>query len=144
MDMFGFNVATVSKALGVSGTPTEEYLKVLERTQGKQAAFNESMKRMEDIVGKDGVEALRNFADGTQSLQNAISRFLTEIGAKAAKLLDAGSEGRITGLSRSQLLSDAKKSDDQQIIDLIASKGKNRNVNQRIDDQIAQRMKEVT
>ena len=143
MDMFGFNVATVSKALGVSGTPTEEYLKVLERTQGKQAAFNESMKRMEDIVGKDGVEALRNFADGTQSLQNAISRFLTEIGAKAAKLLDAGSGGRITGLERSQLLADAQKSDDQQIIDLIASKGKNRNVNQRIDDQIAQRMKEV-
>ena len=101
------------------------------------------MKRMEDIVGKDGVEALRNFADGTQSLQNAISRFLTEIGAKAAKLLDAGSGGRITGLERSQLLADAQKSDDQQIIDLIASKGKNRNVNQRIDDQIVQRMKEV-
>ena len=143
MDMFGFSVATVSKALGVSGTPTEEYLKVLERTQGKQAAFNESMKRMEDIVGKDGVEALRNFADGTQSLQNAISRFLTEIGAKAAKLLDAGSGGRVTGLERSQLLADARKSDDQQIIDLIASKGRNRNVNQRIDDQIAKRMQEV-
>ena len=143
MDMFGFNVTTVSKALGVSGTPTEEYLKVLERTQGKQAAFNESMKRMEDLVGKDGVEALRNFADGTQRLQNSISRFLTEIGAKAAKLLDAGSKGRATGLERSQLLADAKKSDDQQIIDLIASKGKNRNKNQRIDDLIAKRMQEI-
>ena len=55
MDMFGFNVATVSKALGASGTPTEEYLKVLEQTQGKQAAFNESMRRMEELVGQDGV-----------------------------------------------------------------------------------------
>ncbi len=27
MDMFGFNVTVVSKALGVAGTPTEEYLK---------------------------------------------------------------------------------------------------------------------
>mgnify|MGYP003132969392 CR=1 FL=1 len=142
MDMFGFNVTTVSKALGVSGTPTEEYLKVLERTQGKQAAFNESMKRMEELVGKDGVEALRKFAEGTQNLQNSISRFLTEIGAKAAKLFGGGS-GRAVGLSRSQLLADAEKSDDQEIINLIASKGTNRNKNQRIDDKIVKRMQEL-
>ncbi len=142
MDMFGFNVTTISKALGVSGTPTEEYLKVLERTQGKQAAFNESMKRMEEIVGQDGVEALRKFSEGTQNLQNSISRFLTEIGAKVAKLFGGGS-GRVTGFSRSQLLADAKKSDDQEIIDLIASKGKNRRKNERIDDKIVKRMQEV-
>ena len=63
MDMFGFNVTTVSKALELSGTPTEEYLKVLEQTQGKQAAFNESMRRMEKLVGQDGVEALRKFSE---------------------------------------------------------------------------------
>ena len=142
MDMFGFNVTTVSKALGVSGTPTEEYLKVLERTQGKQAAFNESMKRMEELVGKDGVEALRKFAEGTQNLQNSISRFLTEIGAKAAKLFGGGG-GRAVGLSRAQLLADAENSDDQEIINLIASKGTNRNKNQRIDDKIVKRMQEV-
>ena len=88
MDMFGFSVATVSKALGVSGTPTEEYLKVLEQTQGKQAAFNESMRRMEELVGQDGVEALRKFSEGTRELQSSISRFLTQIGAQAAKLLE--------------------------------------------------------
>ena len=143
MDMFGFNVTVVSKALGVAGTPTEEYLKVLEQTQGKQAAFNESMRRMEQLVGEDGVEALRKFSEGTRALQNSISRFLTEIGAKVAKLFSS-SGGRVTGLSRSQLLADAKKSDDQEIIDLIASKGRNRNVNRRIDDKIVTRMQEVT
>ena len=143
MDMFGFNVTVVSKALGVAGTPTEEYLKVLEQTQGKQAAFNESMRRMEQLVGEDGVEALRKFSEGTRALQNSISRFLTEMGAKVAKLFSS-SGGRVTGLSRSQLLADAKKSDDQEIIDLIASKGRNRNVNRRIDDKIVTRMQEVT
>ena len=143
MDMFGFNVTVVSKALGVAGTPTEEYLKVLEQTQGKQAAFNESMRRMKQLVGEDGVEALRKFSEGTRALQNSISRFLTEIGAKVAKLFSS-SGGGVTGLSRSQLLADAKKSDDQEIIDLIASKGRNRNVNRRIDDKIVTRMQEVT
>ena len=121
MDMFGFSVATVSKALGVSGTPTEEYLRVLEQTQGKQAAFNESMRRMEELVGQDGVEALRKFSEGTRELQSSISRFLTQIGAKAAKLFTGGS-GRVTGLRRRQLLGDAKTSTDPAIQDLLTER----------------------
>ena len=121
MDMFGFSVATVSKALGVSGTPTEEYLKVLEQTQGKQAAFNESMKRMEELVGQDGVEALRKFSEGTRELQSSISRFLTQIGAQAAKLFTGGS-GRVTGLRRSQLLGDARQSTDPDVAGLVAER----------------------
>ena len=121
MDMFGFNVTTVSKALGVSGTPTEEYLKVLERTQGKQAAFNESMKRMKELVGQDGVEALRKFSEGTRELQSSISRFLTQIGAQAAKLFTGGSN-RVTGLRRRQLLGDAKTSTDPAIQDLLTER----------------------
>ena len=121
MDMFGFNVATVSKALGASGTPTEEYLKVLEQTQGKQAAFNESMRRMEELVGQDGVEALRKFSEGTRELQSSISRFLTQIGAQAAKLFTGGS-GRVTGLRRRQLLGDAKTSTDPAIQDLLTER----------------------
>ena len=122
MDMFGFSVATVSKALGVSGTPTEEYLKVLEQTQGKQAAFNESMRRMEELVGQDGVEALRKFSEGTRELQSSISRFLTQIGAQAAKLFTGGSS-RVTGLRRRQLLGDAKTSTNQGVMDLVAERG---------------------
>jgi len=122
MDMFGFSVATVSKALGVSGTPTEEYLKVLEQTQGKQAAFNESMRRMEELVGQDGVEALRKFSEGTRELQSSISRFLTQIGAQAAKLFTGGSS-RVTGLRRRQPLGDAKTSTNQGVMDLVAERG---------------------
>ena len=136
MDMFGFSVATVSKALGVSGTPTEEYLKVLEQTQGKQAAFNESMRRMEELVGQDGVEALRKFSEGTRELQSSISRFLTQIGAQAAKLFTGGS-GRVTGLRRRQLLGDAKTSTDPDVMALVAERGTaSRNRKKEIDEEI--------
>ena len=136
MDMFGFNVATVSKALGASGTPTEEYLKVLEQTQGKQAAFNESMRRMEELVGQDGVEALRKFSEGTRELQSSISRFLTQIGAQVAKLFTGGS-GRVTGLRRRQLLGDAKTSTDPDVMDLVAERGTaSRNRKKEIDEEI--------
>ena len=136
MDMFGFSVATVSKALGVSGTPTEEYLKVLEQTQGKQAAFNESMRRMEELVGQDGVEALRKFSEGTRELQSSISRFLTQIGAQAAKLFTGGS-GRVTGLRRSQLLGDARQSTDPDVAGLVAERGTaSRRRKAEIDEEI--------
>ena len=136
MDMFGFSVATVSKALGVSGTPTEEYLRVLEQTQGKQAAFNESMKRMEELVGQDGVEALRKFSEGTRELQSSISRFLTQIGAQAAKLFTGGS-GRVTGLRRSQLLADARQSTDPDVAGLVAERGTaSRRRKAEIDEEI--------
>ena len=143
MDMFGFSVATVSKALGVSGTPTEEYLKVLEQTQGKQAAFNESMRRMEELVGQDGVEALRKFSEGTRELQSSISRFLTQIGAQAAKLFTGGS-GRVTGLRRSQLLADARQSTDPDVTDLVAERGSaSRRRRAEIDEEIIALMLEL-
>ena len=136
MDMFGFSVATVSKALGVSGTPTEEYLKVLEQTQGKQAAFNESMRRMEELVGQDRVEALRKFSEGTRELQSSISRFLTQVGAQAAKLFTGGS-GRVTGLRRSQLLGDARQSTDPDVAALVAERGSaSRRRKAEIDEEI--------
>ena len=136
MNMFGFSVATVSKALGVSGTPTEEYLKVLEQTQGKQAAFNESMRRMEELVGQDGVEALRKFSEGTRELQSSISRFLTQVGAQAAKLFTGGS-GRVTGLRRSQLLGDARQSTDPNVAALVAERGSaSRKRKAEIDEEI--------
>ena len=40
-------------------------------------------------------------------------------------------------------MADAENSDAQEIINLIASKGTNRNKNQRIDDKIVKRMQEV-
>jgi len=141
---FSFNVEAVGNAVGLAGTPTLEYLKLVEKTEGKQAAFNLSMQRMEELVGEDGVKALRAFADQTQDLGNAISRFITKVSAEAAKLLTGGSGGNITGFKRAQLLGQAKTSDDQIIQDLIASKeGKNRNQKKAIDDLIVARMQEL-
>ena len=141
---FSFNVEAVGNAVGLAGTPTLEYLKLVEKTEGKQAAFNLSMQRMEELVGEDGVKALRAFADQTQDLGNAISRFITKVSAEAAKLLTGGSGGNITGFKRAQLLGQAKTSEDQIIKDLLAEReNANRNQKRGIDDQIVARMQEL-
>ena len=140
---FSFNVEAVGNAVGLAGTPTLEYLKLVEKTEGKQAAFNLAMKEMEELVGQDGVEALRDFADQTQELGNSISRFITKVSAEAAKLFQ-DKPGTAIGFQRMRLLGEAKTSDDKTIQDLIASKeGKNRKQKTAIDVLIVARMLEL-
>ena len=136
---FSFDVSAATNALGLAGTPQAEYIKLIEKSQGKQAAFNLVMQDMEQLVGEDGVKALQDFAEGTRELQSEITRFLTEVAANVAKLFAGGDgSGRVTGLSRRSLLKDALTSDNTEIQDLIAKrdKTKNRNVKERINQQI--------
>ena len=121
LSFFSFDVSAVSNALGLVGTPAAEYLELIEKTEGKQAAFNESMKRMEELVGEDGVKALQNFAESTRELQSSITKFITQVSAKAAELLTGGSE-RVTGLRRRQLLGEARDSTDTNIQALLTER----------------------
>ena len=112
LDPFTLNIDKINQSIGLANTPTGEYLKLLEQTQGKQAAFNAAVGEMEQVVGKDGVQALKNFGEGTKQLEGIFSRFLTRIAATAAKIIaGAGEEdpATITGFRRASLLGQAKK-----------------------------------
>ena len=135
---FSFDVGVATKALGLAGTPQAEYIKLIEKSQGKQAAFNLVMQDMEKLVGEDGVKALQDFAEGTRELQSEITRFLTEVAANVAKLFSGGDGGgRVTGLSRRSLLADALSSDNPKIKALLEKrKTADRNQRDDINDQI--------
>ena len=138
VSFFSFDVSAATNALGLAGTPQAEYIKLIEKSQGKQAAFNLVMQDMEKLVGEDGVQALQDFAEGTRELQSEITRFLTEVAANVAKLFSRGDGGgRVTGLSRRSLLADALSSDNPEIKDLLEQrKTANRNQRDDINDQI--------
>jgi len=108
------NTQALSNALGLVGTPAGKYLETLEQTQGKQVAFNEAMRRMENLVGVNGVKALQDFGESTRKLQQDITTFLTRIAAKAAELLNniggggGGGTGRPVGLARANLLAQGR------------------------------------
>ena len=111
LDSFTLNIDKINQSIGLANTPTGEYLKLLEQTQGKQAAFNAAMNEMEQVVGQDGVQALKNFGEGTKQLEGIFSRFLTRIAATAAKIIAGAEEdpASITGFRRASLLGQAKK-----------------------------------
>ncbi len=121
VSFFSFDVSAATNALGLAGTPQAEYIKLIEKSQGKQAAFNLVMQDMEKLVGEDGVQALQDFAESTRELQSSITKFITQVAAKAAELFTGGSE-RVTGLRRRQILGEAKTSTDKEVMNLVAER----------------------
>jgi len=147
LDPKTLNIDTVSKSLGLLGTDTERYLKLIEQTQGKQAAYNAAVEETRKLVGEDGVEALQAFADSSQNLTNEMSKFFTRLGTEIAKLFakgaDQDTDKRIIGFERSNLLAQAKlETEDKEIMDLVKRReNANRNVARQLDDQIVKLMK---
>jgi len=147
LDSQTLNIDAVSKSFGLLGTDTEKYLKLIEQTEGKQAAYNAAVEETTKLIGTDGVIALQRFAKNSQNLTNEMSKFFTRLGAEIAKLFnESANEGerrRIIGFRRSNLLAEAKNvTDDPKIQDLVEKRDKERNRNKRtqLDNQIVQLM----
>ena len=148
LDPKTLNIDAVSKSFGLLGTDTQRYLKLIEQTEGKQAAYNAAVEETTKLVGQDGVEALQAFADSSQSLTNEMSKFFTRLGAEIAKLFNRGANDDLSkpilGFERSNLLAQAKNvTDDAAIIAKVAEieKERNRNKKRDLEDELVLLMK---
>ena len=148
LDPKTLNIDAVSKSFGLLGTDTERYLKLIEQTEGKQAAYNAAVEETTKLVGQDGVEALQAFADSSQNLTNEMSKFFTRLGTEIAKLFNRGANNDLSkpilGFERSNLLAQAKNvTDNQEIMDLVTKidNTKNRNVRKTLENDLVLLMK---
>ena len=85
MNPLTMDVQKLTQSLGIAGTPAGQYLKVLEQTEGKQAAFNEAMKRLNSEIGTKGVTALKEFGQNVQTITNGLGEFFTKLAAGFAE-----------------------------------------------------------
>ena len=126
------NINQVTKSLGLVGTPSAKYLQLLEKTQGKQAAYNESVKRLSRIVGDEGVKNLQEFGDASRQFANDMSILMTRLAAAFAGFANKISSEGLLGLGgiskftkpfgRSNLLNRAALSKDEDMQSLIAQR----------------------
>ena len=126
------DINQVTKSLGLVGTPSAKYLQILEKTQGKQAAYNESVKRLSRIVGDEGVKNLQEFGDASRQFANDMSVLMTRLAAAFAGFANKVSKEGIFGMGgiskftepfeRTNLLNRAKLSDQSNVQDLIAKR----------------------
>lgn len=99
MGAFTQDTQAMTKALGLQGSAQEAQIKRIERTQGKTAAFNASMKMMENRIGTEGVRKIKEFGETTrilgQQFSTALLRLQAFIGGMAnfiAKLLSGSNK----------------------------------------------------
>ena len=126
------DINQVTKSLGLVGTPSAKYLQILEKTQGKQAAYNESVKRLSRIVGDEGVKNLQEFGDASRQFANDMSVLMTRLAAAFAGFANKVSNEGIFGMGgiskftkpfeRANLLNRAELSDQSNVQDLIAKR----------------------
>jgi len=83
------NIDALTVSLGLAGTAEAERLKFIERTQGAHVALAMATEKMTKVVGQDGVESLREFAETSQLLGNSFKKAMLKIQVAMADLFNA-------------------------------------------------------
>jgi len=88
MNRLNPNISAMSQAMGIAGTVEEKRLQLIEKNQGKQAAFNAALEMLGEKIGADKAAELQKFGETFRDLTNSVTLFFTEVQAAIAKLLN--------------------------------------------------------
>ena len=141
------NIDVLIEAIGGLNNGTGERIKLLEELEGKEAARLAVEKELADLIGGDGVNALKEFGADSVELSNELSRFFTLVKVGMAELINsAGLFKGIAGeIERSRLLKQAQRNQDDP--ELAALKEESKNVQRHFnpnalaeDEEIMNRM----
>ncbi len=125
---FTKNSQAAIEALGLQGSAQEARIKLIEKAQGKNAAFNATMELMANRVGDDGVASITKFGETTRILNNQFATGIAKVQAFTASILNflvkiTGYEKSLREADVAQTLSDARALDDPRALALEAEKG---------------------
>ena len=146
------NIEALTASLGVAGTEEERRLKLIEETQGKQAALAAVTENMNKAIGVDGVANLKKFGETSQLLANAFTLAMTKMQAALAplfELLATPFAGPIKAQQRAEQIAAGGGATDATLLGLqeqlegIASTKQNRARRKRLEAQIEARKQEL-
>ena len=110
------------EALGKTGSEFEKQIQTLEKLGQSEKAFALARDEMIRLVGTEGVNSLSEFGENTKELTNSWNRFMTQVGAGLAGLVNAAGilKGLIQGLDNQELLTKAQRNEggDQKLSDI--------------------------
>ena len=82
------DISALTQATGLLGTQESLRLKIIEETQGKQAALAAVTKEMALVIGNDGVASLKKFGNNFTAIQNRFARFSLKLRSGFADLFN--------------------------------------------------------
>ena len=125
MGPFTQNTEAVIAAVGLQGSAEEERIKLIEQSQGKQAAFNASMTTMTALIGQKGVDSLKDFGETTRLMNSQFTLAIAKIQAFTSRLINfviqlTGLEDGLTTAAATQSVAIAAAEGDSVAQDLVA------------------------
>lgn len=110
------DIDAVVESLGAVASPTENAINRLRELEGEQVALAEATELLANVVGDEGVTALKGFGDAATQFSNQLTIFTTSVLAEAARLLQ-GSLGFFKDrLEEQNLLRQAQKSTSPEMV----------------------------
>ena len=104
------DVEAITESLGIAGTETERYIQALVETGKETEAAAFALRKLEELIGFDGVQALDEFGQESQELTNEMAKFFTQMQAGIAQLINSTGIFRtaIEGVARTVTLGAAQ------------------------------------
>jgi len=115
------NVEVLTAALGVTGTEFEKNIKTLQKLGGEEEAFGIAREKMVKLVGKEGVDAMQRFGQGTTELANQFAIAMTQMKSGFAQFMEGTGTGQflLRRMTFTNLYRQAENSEDTKIQDLL-------------------------
>ena len=83
------DLKAITSALGIAGTNTEKYINALESAgQGTEAAAF-AIRKLEELIGSEGVSAFEQFGRESQALTNSVQKLFTQMQAGLADVINS-------------------------------------------------------
>ena len=115
------NVEVLTAALGVTGTEFEKNIKTLKKLGGEEEAFGIAREKMVKLVGKEGVDAMQRFGQGTTELANQFAIAMTQMKSGFVQFMESTGTGQflLKRMTFTNLYRQAQNSEDTKIQDLL-------------------------
>ena len=94
------DIDAIASASGFASTETAEYLKTIEKLGSEHEALEIATALLATTVGQEGVDALKDFGEGSLELSNEFSRAMSLMSADIAKLLGGATRGIAVAMQR--------------------------------------------
>lgn len=107
---------TMVAAAGIAGTATERHIEELKKAGKEEEALAVATAALANVVGQDGVKALKDFETAGTTLANSLNQLSTQLLAKAAQALGGPAGGIVGAIEESALFGQAQQSTDAQQI----------------------------
>jgi SLT domain-containing protein len=111
------DISAITTASGLSGSKLEKLILDLEKTGNAAGALSLATEELEKVIGKRGVEALKEFSQTTKDLSNDFEVFLTRFKAFMADVFNTliSPRSEVALKKRGETIAAARESTDPQI-----------------------------